>query len=228
MKRQRLNRHMLFPMLTVIMLLSASHICAQRNFSLSGKDVSVGVRAGITYSEISKSNYSDGKIGWLIGADLEIPVEKVSENFFIQPSLLFLSKGDKCSKSSNVGDGDVATVETTENAIFLEIPVMAGYRLNIAENFNLTFNAGPYFAFGLGGKSKLGMDSGLWGSSIGGGYEINTFDSMKRFDFGIGLGIGFEILQSWSIGMNYDLGFVPVVDGGGKHRALLLSVGYKF
>ena len=55
-------------------------------------------------------------------------------------------KGDKCSKSSNVGDGDVATVETTENAIFLEIPVMAGYRLNIAENFNLTFNAGPYFA----------------------------------------------------------------------------------
>lgn len=92
MKRQRLNRHMLFPMLTVIMLLSASHICAQRNFSLFGKDVSVGVRAGITYSEISKSNYSDGKIGWLIGADLEIPVEKVSENFFIQPSLLFLSK----------------------------------------------------------------------------------------------------------------------------------------
>ena len=81
---------------------------------------------------------------------------------------------------------------------------------------------------GLGGKSKLGMDSGLWGSSIGGGYEINTFDSMKRFDFGIGLGIGFEILQSWNIGMNYDLGFVPVVDGGGKHRALLLSVGYKF
>ena len=68
MKRQRLNRHMLFPMLTVIMLLSASHICAQRNFSLFGKDVSVGVRAGITYSEISKSNYSDGKIGWLIGA----------------------------------------------------------------------------------------------------------------------------------------------------------------
>ena len=45
---------------------------------------------------------------------------------------------------------------------------------------------------------------------------------------GIGLGIGFEILQSWNIGMNYDLGFVPVVDGGGKHRALLLSVGYKF
>ena len=41
MKRQRLNRHMLFPMLTVIMLLSASHICAQRNFSLFGKDVSV-------------------------------------------------------------------------------------------------------------------------------------------------------------------------------------------
>jgi hypothetical protein len=80
----------------------------------------------------------------------------------------------------------------------------------------------------MGGKSKLGMDSGLWGSSIGGGYEINTFDSMKRFDFGIGLGIGFEILQSWNIGMNYDLGFVPVVDGGGKHRALLLSVGYKF
>ena len=74
---------MLFPMLTVIMLLSASHICAQRNFSLFGKDVSVGVRAGITYSEISKSNYSDGKIGWLIGADLEIPVEKVSENFFM-------------------------------------------------------------------------------------------------------------------------------------------------
>ena len=72
MKRQRLNRHMLFPMLTVIMLLSASHICAQRNFSLFGKDVSVGVRAGITYSEISKSNYSDGKIAYSGGYPFSI------------------------------------------------------------------------------------------------------------------------------------------------------------
>ena len=59
-------------------------------------------------------------------------------------------------------------------------------------------------------------------------YEEEIRIAGKRFDFGIGLGIGFEILQSWNIGMNYDLGFVPVVDGGGKHRALLLSVGYKF
>lgn len=49
---------------------------------------------------------------------------------------------------------------------------------------------------------------------------------MKRFDFGIGLGIGFEILQSWSIGMNYDLGFVLVVDGGGntEHSCSLLAI----
>lgn len=93
MKRQRLNRHMLFPMLTVIMLLSASHICAQRNFSLFGKDVSVGVRAGITYSEISKSNYSDGKIGWLIGADLEIPVEKVPKTSLSNPLFCSFPKG---------------------------------------------------------------------------------------------------------------------------------------
>ncbi|CCY90348.1 putative outer membrane insertion C-signal [Bacteroides sp. CAG:1076] len=220
--------HIFFTVLAIMLLLPASYIYAQRTFNLFGTDVSIGVRAGGTYSHITKSNHSDGKLGWLIGADLEIPVDKVSEDFFIQPSLLFLSKGDKCSTSGDVGDGDVATVETTENAIFMEIPVMAGYRLNIADNFNLTFNAGPYFAFGLGGKSELGMDATLWGSPIGGGYEINTFDSIKRFDFGIGLGAGLEILQSWSVNLNYDFGLIPVIDGGGKHRAFMFSVGYKF
>lgn len=49
---------------------------------------------------------------------------------------------------------------------------------------------------------------------------------MKRSDFGIGLGIGFEILQSWSIGMNYDLGFVLVVTAAEntEHSCSLLAI----
>ena len=43
------------------------------------------------------------------------------------------------------------------NAMYLELPVMAAARFNVADNTNLVVNAGPYFACGIAGKQKIDL-----------------------------------------------------------------------
>lgn len=42
------------------------------------------------------------------------------------------------------------------NPMYLEIPVLAAARFAIADNQNIVVKAGPYFAFGIAGKCKIG------------------------------------------------------------------------
>lgn len=202
---------------------------AQKTFSFLGKDLRYGIRGGMTVSSFTGNEHSVGKLGWLIGADFEIPIEKVSENFFIQPSLLIISKGDESTTGTvDIGGGDTGETTVTENAIYLEIPITAAYRLNL-KKVSFVFNAGPYLAFGLGGKSKLETNATIFGSEIGGGYEANTFDNIKRFDCGLAAGIRIEFLKHWSYGVQYDFGFINLAEyGDTKNSAMLVSIGYRF
>ena len=46
--------------------------------------------------------------------------------------------------------------EVKMNPMYLEIPVLAAARFAIADNQNIVVKAGPYFAFGIAGKCKIG------------------------------------------------------------------------
>ncbi len=43
------------------------------------------------------------------------------------------------------------------NAMYLELPVMAAARFNVADNTNIVVNAGPYLACGIAGKTKIDL-----------------------------------------------------------------------
>lgn len=43
--------------------------------------------------------------------------------------------------------------EVTMNAVYLELPVMAAARIKVADNTNIVISAGPYLAYGVGGKN---------------------------------------------------------------------------
>ncbi|MDR1200985.1 MAG: outer membrane beta-barrel protein [Tannerellaceae bacterium] len=84
----------------------------------------------------------------------------------------------------------------------------------------LVINAGPYVAYGIGGKIK------------GGGESISIFgnNQLTRLDYGVGGGIGFE-LGMFCINTGYDLGLRNISDAKDckiNNQNAYLTVGVKF
>lgn len=110
-------------------------------------------------------------------------------------------------------------------APYLDIPILAAYKFNISDNTKFVINAGPYLAFGLGGKAKYGdVDYKLFKSDEG---------DWKRFDLGIQYGIGLELSDHYLINLTGQNGFIcpwDTEEGEDKCKNMTFSigVGYRF
>ncbi len=174
--------------------------------------VNFNVNAGIGMANLYGKNTdgADAKFAYKVGVGMEVPFDQV---WSLQTGLNFTSKG--CSGDNN----------SKINALYLELPVMAGARIKTANNFNVLLKAGPYFAYGVGGKTKIEVGSGE--------YSEDTFgdDGLKRFDAGLGCGIAFEFSQI-VLGLEGNFGLTNISDGGDdfkpKNINALFTVGYKF
>ena len=84
---------------------------------------------------------------------------------------------------------------------------------------NIAVKAGPYFAYGVDGKFKVGDQ------------EIDLYKDTgaKRFDVGADVGVDFEY-HRFVFGAEYEIGFSNMSSGDNtiKNMAFYLTVGYKF
>lgn len=109
--------------------------------------------------------------------------------------------------------------------MYLQMPVHFAYKLDVAPATRVVFHAGPYVAYGVGGKmsSTIGKITS----------SVNTFDKnlgFKPFDAGLGLGVGAEFGQ-FLVDLGWDMGLVNISrdkNGSVKTQNAYLSVGYKF
>lgn len=157
--------------------------------------IKFGPKVGLNLSTMTLKNMGislDPKIlvGFNVGVVSEIPL---SGNLSLQPAVLYSAKGSKYSVTISE-----VTAEAEIAPSFIEIPVNAVYKFDLGST-KLFLNAGPYFAYGIGGKSKSGGES--TDISFGSG-ESND---MKPFDFGLNFGAGIEI-ANLLISANYEFG----------------------
>ncbi|MCD7972417.1 MAG: PorT family protein [Candidatus Azobacteroides sp.] len=182
-------------LLLTVFLLGAFTASAQLSF---------GLKAGLNLSDMSDYDNTKMKIGYKVGPTVNLSLGDIG----FQGAILLSSKGVK-------GDG----VDGKIDANYLEIPVSFVYKRPVAFDTNLYINAGPYFAYGLFGKTDLGLAG-----------EIDTFsdEMLNRFDMGLTFGVGIEVLM-FNFGVNYDLGLTKIDDfSNAKNRNLWISVGYNF
>ncbi len=200
-------------MLVVAMLAMVTVVSAQMN---------LGVKGGVNMSNFYGDELDDKnvKIGFHIGlaADYDF-----AYNSAIQTGLFFTTKGAKYT--SSFGD---ASGELTVNPMYLQIPVHYAYKIDVSPGTRVVLHAGPYAAYGVGGKSKLSGSVG----DIGAEYEEDVFgdDGFKRFDAGLGLGVGAEF-GPLLFDIGWDMGLVNIADSEDadiKNQNAYLSVGYKF
>lgn len=188
------------------------------------KPVTFGVKAGMNLSNFS-GDFDDPsiKVGFHAGVTADIAVA---------PSLYVLSGLEYTMKGSKVAD------ELKSNLSYLQLPVHVGYKLTVADATKIVFHAGPYIGFAVDGKWKEG---GLSVDAFGDESEAAGI-KMKRFDFGLGFGVGAEFGKI-NAGVNCDFGLVNIADFGRfdlgewefdardvsvKNMNISISLGYKF
>jgi hypothetical protein len=140
------------------------------------------------------------KSGFQAGLIADCPI---NDAWVIQPGVRFTNQGFTDKYTSN---GDA----TRKLALYyLQVPVYAQYRLNIAEETNLLFQAGPYAGFGLFGRQKYTLKGKS--KDLGDKQKKITFgsgtsdDIHKAFDYGIGAGVGVEFYR-FQFMVAYDYG----------------------
>jgi hypothetical protein len=195
---------------------SALMICMMLTISNIQAQVKIGPTAGLNLSTMTLKTMGislDPKmlVGFNIGAISEFSLKG---NLYLQPAILFSTKGSKFSAIDE---------EMSITPSFIDVPVNAVYKFGSGST-KLFLDAGPYFAFGIGGKVDYGSESAdiVFGS--------DESSDMKAFDYGLNVGGGVEI-NRLTISAHYGLGLAnlaPVTtdDTKMKNNVIGLSLSY--
>lgn len=183
-------------------------------FALAGfSQVKWDAKFGMNFSNMTKFEDTKALPGFQLGVGIDYGF---SENWSLQSGLMISSKGYK------VKEGEY---KETTRPIYLDIPILAAYKFNISDNTKFVINAGPYLAFGLGGKNKVdGVDESE---------KVFGDNGWNRFDLGIQYGIGLELSDRYLINLTGQNGFIcpwDTEDGEDKPKNMTFSigVGYRF
>ena len=206
-------------MKTKIVIVTALAFLITANVFAQDNPISFGARAGVNFYNLTGKDADGTKysnkliVGVNIGANVEIPV---ATDFYVQPGLLFTTKGAK-SKTSDA--------KTTLS--YLELPINFLYKPALGDG-KLLLGFGPYLALGVGGKTKAGGTSTSveWGSDP---------DQIKRFDAGANLLAGYELSNRLSFQLNAGLGLINLANrpegdnkSSLKNTGFGISAGYRF
>ena len=195
-------------------VLAAFFMCL--NVSAQDEQISFGVKGGVNLSNFGGDVEDlDSKIGFNVGLTLDY---NIMENFYLLTGLELTSKGAKESYEGN---------KATINAMYLQLPVHAAYKFDLSDGMKIVVNAGPYLAYGIGGKVKEKYEGDSESYDFFGDAKEGY---AKRFDFGIGVGLGLEF-GSAKLGVGYDLGMANLYDSDDykvNTNNLFVTVGYKF
>ena len=193
-------------------------ICLMFAFSNMQAQIKFGLKAGLNLSTMTLKGLGisiDPKtlVGFNVGVVSEITL---SGNLCLQPAVLYSAKGSKFS---------VMSEEFQISPSFIEIPVNVVYKFDLGV-VKLFLNAGPYAAYGIGGKVESG------GESVDIVFGTKETDDMKPLDFGINVGAGVEI-SNIIISANYGLGLanlstVTTDDEEMKTKVIGFSIAYLF
>ncbi|MDR2954036.1 MAG: PorT family protein [Prevotella sp.] len=185
-------------------------VCATANSYAQNRLVSFGLKGGVNLSNLGGDvENTKVKVGYNVGALVQA---QLTLDVYLLSGVELTTKGAK----DKILDNSV-------EAIYLQLPIHVGYRMALSDVTAVTFHAGPYMAYGIGGKT-----SGIDGEEN----KIDTFsDTMyKPFDFGLGLGVGVEFFH-FGIEAGYDLGLLDISQTEGQKIRMMnvfLSLNYKF
>jgi hypothetical protein len=203
----------------------------------------VYIQGGLNLANITKNN--DGQTeknnilpSFNVGILGRLPLANV---FSLESGLLLTGHGSKAETYFNGGSD---YVKSKFHPLYLQVPLNAVVKIPLEKGTSVFFNAGPYAAMGIGGKSTQESKFGPLMSSSTKSIAFSNddpftseqedagYDKLKRFDFGLNFGGGFQF-QHLILKANYGLGLAKInstennnnANDKNKYRTLSFSVG---
>ena len=214
----------------LVLALSVTFASAQ-----DGPKTSFAIIGGLNLQNLTGKAYNGDKLnndlllGYHIGMNAQIPI---ASSLYFQPGLLYSTKGAKTkSETSN----------STTSINYLEMPLNMVYKTACGNGFFMA-GAGPYVAYGIGGKVKTTGDSPTIESKIEFKNTIELTDPLdvpfyKAFDAGASAFVGYEMANGVFCQLNMQLGLLkinsqyrefPDDKTSVKNTGFGLSTGYRF
>jgi Outer membrane protein beta-barrel domain len=187
-----------------------------------------GLRAGVNFQNLNGKDdegdklNNDLKVGFHAGVTADVAV---APEFYIQPGLLFSTKGAKI-------EGSDAKI----NLSYVEVPINFLYKPVLGTG-RMLLGFGPYVGFAVGGKVK--SDNGdadiEFENEITPTQAVSGTPYVKRFDAGANLLFGYEFSSKISAQLNAQLGLLDISpkisgmddDASIKNTGFGVSLGYR-
>jgi|GEM_PF-389009 len=207
-----------------------------------------GVMAGANISTaFAGAGSSTFKPGYQAGLAFDYAF---SQKFLLQSELSFIDKGSKLHNfmSNNYVGGTPDWTDIIDQQ-YVALSLFATRRVTLSRGWDFLYGAGPYFAYGVGGKDRHTLNNGVYGDGTNeltyktfettwfsytdpylGVYTMPEDAILRRFDFGLGLRAGVEYRRI-SLSLGFDQGLINIAvnrDYLYINSCLSLSAGYKF
>ena len=166
---------------------------------------SIKVGVGLSGAAGSDSDGLKSAFSYKAGVGYEFGI---SENFAIEPALMLSNKAIK-------DEG----IDGTLNRYFIELPIMAAYKIALGDETKLIINAGPVVSYGIFGNDIEWDDS----------YETtNVFDVCERFEAGVQAGVKVAF-GNLSVGAEFNRAFTKAIKEAKVYsQSFGLTFGYSF
>lgn len=210
-------------------------VMAQLGFS---QQVKWGVKAG--YSAFNLDGFSE-KVDYVSGVHAGATAEfKVAPKFAIQPELLYSMEGGKYSYELNAMPFYLKSSEEVKLS-YLNLPIVAKYYVA----GGLSLEAGPQIGYLLKAESEYQSTVTFDGETFEDQGKVDIKDNLKSINYGLHLGLGYELKNHITFQFRYQLGLSNISEGTSqptdegdefteansekiKSQGFQFSIGYKF
>ncbi|OQP55991.1 hypothetical protein A4H97_20615 [Niastella yeongjuensis] len=198
-------------------------------FGAKAQNTTFGVRAGFGLQNLTGKDANDNKLdnkikGTInIGLNAEIPF---ATDFYIQPGLLFATKGAK----------DKTFRKVNYRLSYLEIPINLLFKPELGDG-KLLLGFGPYLGIAVGGSFTDGAGNKFqykFAHKVTKAESLSAFYT-RRTDMGFNFLAGYELSSKLSFQLNAQLGLKNIstkVEGEPNSKVnntgFGVSVGYRF
>ena len=183
-----------------IVLLGAFLIAS--TISLSAQESSFGIKGGFNaaFVETDSGFKTESRNGFHIGIYGE---NRLSDTFAIQPELMYSQQGFTETNGSG---------EREQKLDYINLPIMLKAYLVPG----LYIEAGPQIGLAINDKEEFRNFLG----------ESSVTRDPESFDYGVGLGAGFKLVNGASIGVRYNIGLGDLYeDDNFNNRVFQISLG---
>jgi hypothetical protein len=161
-----------------------------------------GLEAGANFSDY---NMTEIKSGMRIGAFCDM---RLSDKCYFQPGIYYVANGYKANLLKGYEQYNLNTIE---------VPLNIEYRIGTLFSNTLFIGAGPYFAFY--GDGSYTIDAKPIYSKRALRLGNGATDDMRRFDFGCGVNLGYEIAEVLFVRARAQMGISDLLPSGWQNSS---------